>query len=132
MIRRVIFSLCVLSALAACERDETVRAYGGAEKTWRLIDLNDAPVTASATLTFTDDGKITGTAPCNGYSATMTVPYPWFEAGPILSTRRACPDLAAETAFFDGLRAAAQVEVLGDTMIVSNTEGLSMVFTATD
>lgn len=132
MIRLGAICLIMFTTLAACERDETVRAYGGADKVWRLTELNDTAFTASATLMFTDDGKITGTAPCNGYSTTMTVPYPWFETGPILSTRRACPDLAAETAFFDGLRTAAQVEVLGGTMIISNTDGLSMVFTATD
>ena len=125
-------SLILLVLLSACRDDESVRAYGAADKQWRLIELNDQPFTAKATLTFPEEGRIAGNAPCNSYSGTMIVPYPWFEAGPIAATKRACPDLAEESEFFAALDAVTLSEVLGDTMILSNTDGLSMVFKAGD
>ncbi|MGJ8615214.1 MAG: META domain-containing protein [Sulfitobacter sp.] len=121
-------SLISLLLLAACQKDESVRAYGAADKEWRLIELAGKPFNAKATLTFPETGRIAGMAPCNSYGGTMTVPYPWFEAGAIAATKRACPDLAAETAFFSALGAATLSEVLGDTLILSNPDGLSMVF----
>ncbi len=129
---RVIIPFCLLIMLAACDSDETLRAYGAGDRTWWLTELNGKPFTATATFTFPEKNRIVGSAPCNSYSAPMTVPYPWFKVGPIAATKRACPELAAETDFFEGLRAASISEVLGDMMILSNTEGLSMVFTARD
>ncbi len=127
-------SLCLILPLliAACKKDETVRAYGGADKEWRLAELNEQPFEASATLTFPETYRIAGNAPCNSYNASMSVPYPWFEAGPIAATKRACPDLNAEATFFKALAAATLSEVQGNFLILSNTDGLSMVFTAAD
>lgn len=124
------FSLLIvfLFLIAACRQDESVRAYGAADKEWQLIELDGKPFDAKATLTFPEVGRIAGQAPCNRYSGSMTVPYPWFKAGPIAATKRACPDLASETAFFSALDAATLSEVLNDTLILSNTDGLSMVF----
>jgi len=127
---RLAAPLIFVGFLNGCQGDETVRAYGAADKQWRLVDLNDTAFSASATLTFPETGRVTGQGPCNGFSATMTVPYPWFELGPIAATQRACPELDAETVYFSALSAATLSEVLGDTMILSNTEGLSMVFKA--
>lgn len=116
--------------LAACRDDESVRAYGAADKEWQLVELGGEPFNAQATLTFPEAGRIAGSAPCNTYSGPMTVPYPWFEVGAITTTKRACPDLASEAAFFAALKTATLSEVLGDTLILSNPDGLSMVFTA--
>lgn len=85
---------------------------------------------AHATITFPKQGQIAGTAPCHSYSATQTAPYPWVEAGPILATKRACPDLDAETNFFAALSQASISEVSGDTFLLSDNNGHEMVFTA--
>lgn len=129
---RLSFLMIVLFLIAACRQDESVRAYGAADKIWRLIELNERPFAAKATLTFPEAGRIAGTAPCNSYSGSMTVPYPWFEVGLIAATKRACPDLAAETAFFNALDAATLSEVQNKILILSNTDGLSMVFQSDD
>ena len=124
--------LVAATALWGCQGDETVRAYGGADRIWVLREIDGDPFEARATLTFPNPGQIAGAAPCNSYTAAMTVPYPWFDAGPIAATRMACPDLAAETRFFGALEAAELSEVAGDTLILSNTAGLSLVFAASD
>lgn len=123
-------SLVALTFLTACQRDETVSAYGAADKVWRLMSIDDVPFTASATLTFPDPGTIAGEAPCNTYSTTMTVPYPWFEAGPIMTTRRTCPDQQSEDLFLKTMSEMTLSEVLGNTMILSTPDGSLMLFKA--
>jgi len=130
---KVFFATAIaLVMLTACRNDETVRAYGGAERIWTLKELNNVPFQATATLTFPKAGEIAGSGPCNAYFGAMSEPYPWFKAGPIGSTRMACPDLSAETVFLKALEAATLSEVAGDTLILSNTSGLVMLFTASD
>ena len=115
-----------------CAGDETLRSYGAAGKTWTLVELNGAAFTSPTRLSFGALNRMSGTGPCNSFSATMSVPYPWFNVTSLATTRAICPDLVAETAFFNGLSQASQTEVLGTTMILSNQTGLSMVFNATD
>ena len=116
--------------LTACIGDETVSGYGGADRVWLLAEVDGATFTAHATLQFPEAGKIAGDAPCNRYSGAMTTPYPWFGATRIASTKMACPDLVAETNFFEALAAMTLSEVQGDVMILSNEAGREMVFKA--
>lgn len=125
--RRALILLISLSA-TACSGDETLRAYGGADKVWTLMELDGIPFDARATLTFPKPGQMAGHAPCNRYTGTMTAPYPWFEAGPLAATRMACPDLIAETAYFEALGAMITSEVAGDTLILGTGDGRRMVF----
>ena len=129
--RTVVWTL-VFTLAAGCARDETVGAYGAADKIWVLSEIDGQLFPAEATLTFPGPGRIAGQAPCNRYFADMAAPYPWFETGPIASTRRICPDDAAERAYFEALSAMTLSEVLGDTLILSTEDGRSMVFTAGD
>ena len=124
--------LCALPfafSLGLCP-DETISGYTDPATTWRLTELDGAPFTASATLAFPEEGEVTGTGPCNGFRAGQTLPYPWIEITGIAATRRACPDLDAETAYFAALEAMTLAEVGGDILILSTTEGREMVFTA--
>lgn len=127
MTRRLAVVLAL--ALAACLGDETVTEYGGGGQPWRLTEIDGAAYGASATLSFDGAGRISGEAPCNRYSGRMAAPYPWFEATAVVATRRACPDIAAEAAFFAALEAMSLAEVSGGTLILSTPEGRQMVFT---
>ena len=124
--------LIALLGLDMCGKDETVAGYGAADKVWQLTALDGAPFVATATLRFPEPGQIAGEAPCNRYSGAMTTPYPWFDAGQVISTRRACPELAAEQAFLSALSAMSEAEVSGDTLILRNEAGREMVFTAAE
>ena len=124
--------LALLTFLTACKADETVRAYGAADRVWVLSELDGTNFAAMATLEFPEPGQIAGQAPCNRFFATLSVPYPWFKAGPIGATKMACPDLDAESQFFDALSAMSLSEVLGDVLILSTPEGRERVFKAAD
>ena len=121
-------ALILLTLVSACQADETVRAYGAADRIWTLADINEQPFDANATLTFPGNDTIAGKAPCNRYSASITVPYPWFEVGPIRATKVACPDLQKEAEYLKSLQQVTLSEVLGNVLILSTSEGQNMVF----
>ncbi len=116
----------LLVALAACAPDETISAYAGGR--YQLVELDGAPFDDRALLDVSEPGRITGDGPCNSYFAPQTAPYPWFEVGPIGASRRACPALDVESAYFAALRAMEFAESAGDILILSNTAGEEMVF----
>lgn len=121
--------LVALAALSGCVGDETVARYGAAGGVWQLSEIDGRPFAARATLSFPEPGRVAGEAPCNLYSGAMTAPYPWFEAGALAVTRRACPEMAAEARFFDALGRVTLAEVQGDVLILSDPAGPEMVFT---
>lgn len=121
--------ILLLSVLGYC-KDETVSGYAPAGVTWHLQAINGTPFPARATLTFPQEGRIAGDAPCNSYFAAQTVPYPWFKTGPIGATKRACPELDAEIRYLQGLAEMTLSEVAGDTLILSNEDGAQMLFRA--
>ena len=129
-LRAARLGLLALLALANCRGDETVAGYGGGDVTWRLVELDGKVFKARAALHLGAKGEISGEAPCNRYFGTQTAPYPWFAAEKIGTTRRACPDLDAETAFLAALSDMTLSEVLADTLILSNDAGREMVFKA--
>lgn len=117
-----------LLLLMGCGPDETISGYADPEATYILQEVNGAPFPATASIQFPQEGQITGQGPCNTYSATQSAPYPWFDIGPILATRRACPALADEARFFETLSNMTLAEALGTTLILSNDAGTQMVF----
>ena len=113
----------ILLTLAFQNQDQTVRAYGGADHVWQVATLRGSPFPARATLAFPKIGMIAGEAPCNSYRAAMHIPYPWFGTERIITTKRACPDLAVETAFLSALQEATLAEVGPQELILKNEAG---------
>lgn len=91
------WKLIAAAALLASCADESLT--GEAEGRFVLAEIDGTAFPARATLELGEDGAISGEAPCNRYSGTLTAPYPWFETGPLATTRMACPDLAAKARF---------------------------------
>lgn len=128
MMRLSIAMLLILS-VSAC-RDETLSGFATPDQVFALQELDGAPFPARATLSFPEPGRVTGNAPCNSYSGALTAPYPWFETGAIATTKRACPALAQETAFFTALSQMTLAEISGGVLILSNAAGRQMLFRA--
>ncbi|MEN9012860.1 MAG: META domain-containing protein [Yoonia sp.] len=120
----------LMLGLMACQPDETVSRHTDGVTAFALQSIDGTAFKGSATIDISESGKIAGRAPCNSYFASQTAPYPWFALGPIGSTKMACPDLAQEGQFFDALGAMTLVEVVGNTLILSNDTGREMVFQA--
>ncbi|WP_428547875.1 META domain-containing protein [Profundibacter sp.] len=120
----------LMFTLTGCKYDETISGYVDQRAEWALVELDGKPFPARATIAFPAKGKITGQAPCNRYSATQSAPRPWFEAGPVISTKMACSDLAAEQQFFKALEEMTLMDVLGNVLVLSNDTGREMVFNA--
>lgn len=131
LIMRIFLALLIPLALIGCKSDETISGYADTGAVWTLTELDGKPFAAKATISFPAEGKVTGKAPCNTYASSQTKPMPWFELGPVMSTKMACPDLAAEQQFFSGLGAMTLAEVQGNTLILSNDAGREMVFRTT-
>jgi len=127
---RILIALLMFT-LTGCKYDETISGYVDQRAEWVLVELDGKPFSARATISLPSKGRIAGQAPCNRYSATQSAPRPWFEAGPVISTKMACPDLAAEQRFFKALREMTLVDVLGNVLVLSNETGREMVFKAT-
>lgn len=118
--------------LTHCTRDETVAAYGGSDRIWKLVELDGQRVGSPTTLTFPSRGRVAGEGPCNGYSADMLAPYPWFETASIVRTSKTCPDLAFEDRYIEALTGMTQSEVSGSTLVLRNDAGREIVFNARD
>ncbi|MCK0140928.1 META domain-containing protein [Aliiroseovarius sp. F20344] len=126
---RLLLFIAATATLMGC-KDETISGYADADAEWRLVELDGDTFPARATITFPEKGRIAGKAPCNSFSTAQKAPYPWFETGPIASTKMACSDLEAESAFFEALSQMQISEVSGNTLILSSEAGSEMVFTS--
>ena len=125
--KSLIYMLC-LPLVLACQKDETISGFTDPATLWTLVEMNGLPVRETITLSFPEQGKIAGRAPCNRYFASQGAPYPWLDIGPIGSTRRACAALELETRYLSLLGAMTLVEVSGPVLILSDEEGPKLVF----
>jgi len=125
---RLFLSLPIL--LSSCQKDETISGYVDPDVEYFLTEISGDPFVAIATIKFPKQGSITGQAPCNSYAASQSAPLPWFNIGPIRSTRSACSDMAQEGEFFDSLSRMTLIETLGYLVILRNDAGEEMVFSA--
>lgn len=120
--------LSLALSLSACLKDETISGQTSGIDTWVLQSLNDTPVSSRITLKFPTEGRIIGKAPCNSYSAAQTAPLPWFEAGPITATKKACSDLASEMLYFEVLAKMTLIELRKTSLLLTNDAGQSLQF----
>ncbi len=101
------------------------------EGPYTLETIDGKPFAAHATIVMDLDGKVSGDGPCNPWSAPEIAPYPWFEIGPVEAAHRACPDRAAEKAFFQALAEMTLSDRQGKRLTLENEAGRRMVFRAT-
>lgn len=126
---KALLLMSCLLALGACRGDTPASVFDGSDQVWSLKTLNGQVFLATATLTIPKAGEINGRAPCNRYFGGLAGTYPAFNAGPIGSTKMACPDLRAESAYLAALESATTATVANNTLTLTNGDGLEMVFT---
>lgn len=112
----------LLSACAAGEEDASLAGR------WELVEyglegsLSPALMENEPGLTFNEDGTLSGSSGCNGFSGEYTVAENQIEFGPITSTLMLCdsPVMGQEEAFFQVLMDTAAYEIEGNTLTISN------------
>lgn len=121
--RLAFLAFCALAACVAAEPE--AKPYY-----WKLVAINGQPYAATATLAFDDSGdRAFGQAPCNSWSGRVVrQPFPETNIRDVTATKMACPDLAAEQAFFDGLAKATHEAVGIGYLQLTDTRGFTMDF----
>lgn len=118
-------SILSFAALAACVGPAMSDGIAGVD--WHLVGLEGQEVGWSATLRL-EGNSVSGKAPCNSYGGSNSATLPDLGLGSIRSTRMACPDLAAETAFFEALQAMQRTELDQGHLYLIGAEGRIMEF----
>ena len=128
MNKTLIFVLMVMVflSLAACSIFGSSQAL--TDSLWILSELNgQAPLPDTAiTAEFGDDGKVSGSSGCNGYTTTYSVSGKKIAFGEqVASTMMACPDqlMAQERDYVETLSSAATFEIAYDTLTLYDADG---------
>ena len=112
--------------LAGCvPPTQTTAEVAGVE--WLLVGIEGQAVDWRASLRLEGD-KASGQAPCNRWFASNSAALPGINLGEIGATRMACPDLAAESAYFEALQAMQRTEVDQGHLFLIGMEGRIMEF----
>jgi heat shock protein HslJ len=94
---------------------------------WYLVGLEGQAVDWPASLRFEGE-TVTGKAPCNSWSGRNAASLPDVGIAAIRATRMACPDLKAESAFFEALQAMQRAELDQGHLYLIGPEGRIMEF----
>ncbi|MGR3320896.1 MAG: META domain-containing protein [Pseudooceanicola sp.] len=121
--RRALSGLALV-ALAGCFDDSN---FPSDDVIWVLTEMNGQPVTFDATLKVSQDGTLSGLAPCNRFNGNWFLSDSGLTIGPLATTRRACPEMEAETAYLTALQAATEVSPAGEQLDLSGG-GQTLVF----
>lgn len=117
---------CAALSLTAC----VTPALSGDEIAgvdWHLVGLEGQEVDWTASLRL-DGDKISGKAPCNRWFGTNAAALPTIAIEGIGATKMACPDLAAENAYFEALQAMQRAELDQGHLFLIGPEGRIMEF----
>jgi heat shock protein HslJ len=119
-------SLVFALSLAACVTPALSEAeIEGVD--WHLVGLEGQAVGWAASLRF-EGARVAGEAPCNSWSGVSLSALPAVSIGPIRATRRACPDLKGESAFFEALSDMQRAELDQGHLYLIGPEGRIMEF----
>jgi len=94
MKRSALIALLVLAGCAITSREATTELSG---TSWTLVEIDGAePVGETPpSITFTDEGSVTGTTGCNTFNGEVAIDGSELSFGPMATTRMACVDPAA-------------------------------------
>ncbi|PZF84438.1 META domain-containing protein [Jiangella anatolica] len=107
---------------------------------WVLEELQAAgatvagPADPQAYFEIDENGDVTGSTGCNGFSGAAEVSDAGITFEPLISTRRGCSgDLGQiDSSMLQVLRGETTVEVAGDTLTITNADGDSLTLQASD
>lgn len=137
--------LAMLIAACASNTTQTGQAETTSDSTaiatfestrWQVVSLPGAPVPDSTqeNVLFvqfeTGTGRVSGFAGCNNFSGTYTLQSQELSIRKLISTKKACPGLAAEQALLNALESANRYQILVEALELYRTDSLVATFTA--
>jgi heat shock protein HslJ len=112
----------------------TPQAQGLAGTSWRVIGYNNGKQAVTSVLigttlsmSFSSDGRVSGSAGCNNYTAAYTLSGATLEFGPAAATRKMCADptgvMDQEQQFLKALETVATARQEGDSLELRTASG---------
>jgi heat shock protein HslJ len=94
----------------------------------------ERPADADAYFQIDENGDVTGSTGCNGFSGSAEVSDSSISFAPLISTRRGCSGELGkiDSSMLQVLNGDVTVEVSGDVLTVTNAEGDTLSLTASD
>ena len=129
MIRPAALALTAAAALAACaptDTGTTATHQGGIPLgPYYIVGLGrDAMPNRNATLNLAP-GQISGSGPCNNFTATNAATLPAIQITSFSSTEAACPNSAMESRYFNAINQATSAEYSGGVLILKGPTWLT-------
>ncbi|MFN5996431.1 MAG: META domain-containing protein [Paracoccaceae bacterium] len=115
-----LLTLLAAVSMTACA---TAQAQTVTDTEWQLLAVDGTFYEANATLQIADDGSLTGSGPCNRWSARNATTLPDLKIEGLRATRMACDRLADEQVFFDVLIGMTGVKLAGPKNLVLQGPG---------
>jgi len=108
---------------------------------WQATGINNgrggvvSSATATGVIAMFADGKVSGSAGCNNYSASYEISHSLITIGPVMTSRRLCAEpegiMAQEQEFLQALAAATQYTLTADRLELRDSNGsLQVVFSS--
>ena len=100
--------------------------------TWNLTMLGtDRPLASDASITFSPDGRVSGSTGCNRFTGQYTLgPTGALSIMQVGSTRMACEDMTEERRVLDALAAADRATVVGSRLLLTSGASALLAFEA--
>ena len=135
---RMSVSVIVVIVLAALLPFAGVSAQNApvlADSEWQLVSLGGVPVLegTSVTLSFVEEGQVSGSAGCNRYGAEVTLDGSSITIGTPFTTRMMCAQegvMEQEQSYLTALQAATSISVSGGSLTLTGADGTALVFSA--
>lgn len=118
-----------LLTLAGCAAEPPVAAAptpaAADGSSWVLKEFAGGPA-PRASLTF-EGVRVTGAGPCNGFFGDVVREGDRIAIGPIAATKRACPELEAESAFLGALTDAWRAAIVDGDLVLYGEDGKALM-----
>jgi heat shock protein HslJ len=91
-IKQLLLLMTISTTLTACNSPSTLPPIEKLPGSWLISSIQDKPVIANsrATLVFTEENKLTGSASCNNISTSYSSQNNTLKIAPIATTRKMC------------------------------------------
>ena len=114
-------------ALAACASATAPGGFAPGEDrgfipggSYVLVGMDGKTVPLRNVTLVVEENRLSGQAPCNGYSATNNAELPAIALSPIVATKVACKDMKLETRFLSVLQQANSADFYGGVLRVKS------------